>query len=95
MPAGGGEGDQGSHTGANRGDAGEIPLHPALAQAAGVLGKLPRDVLMLDDFYVAARYPDAVVEVPYEMFATPDAEAALRVAAESLDIVRKELSGDG
>lgn len=66
-----------------------------LAQAAGLLGKLPRDALMLDDFYVAARYPDAVVEVPFEMFATPDAEAALRVAAESLDILRKELSGDG
>jgi len=65
-----------------------------LAELATVRKDLPTDVLVLDDFYVSTRYPDASVGLPFEMIGREEAEMALGIATTSLDVVRRRLLGD-
>ena len=66
-----------------------------LAGAVGLGSKIPSESLVLDDYYVASRYPDATIGLPYEMIGTNEAEEAIRVASDSMEMIRKELFGDG
>jgi HEPN domain-containing protein len=62
-----------------------------LGGIAGVASLLPRKALALDDYYVGARYPDAVAGLPYESLGMFEASSAVDAAKEILELVRKEL----
>lgn len=63
-----------------------------LADLAGMWQELPKQVVRLDDVYVASRYPDATGGLlPYEEFDETRADGALRLAHEVLSLSRERM----
>lgn len=65
----------------------------SLAEASGLLDKVPVDALKLSDYYISARYPDASLAVPHESITEEAAATGLAAAHYVLALVEKELQG--
>ena len=65
-----------------------------LGDLTGLTQQLPPEALRLDDYYISARYPDAVTGLPYESLGERDALTALNAARKTVAIAQGELGGN-
>ena len=53
--------------------------------------RLKSEIKRLTPYYVEARYPNALEEIPAEYFEKEDAEEAIQMARKALDLVKRKL----